>query len=344
MKRNVMIKISSMVLLLAYVMVSSVFVGCSSDDDPAPAPIPTKTVWELIQDDPNLDSAEKYLDLNPTLVAALSDTVNDVSFFAPDNAAFVNLLQTPGFPDKFSLITPAIITGVLAYHIIPGEKVTKNGLAAGDMLTSLQGEDIEVNPGVGNPTGATGTLFTGSTNEEILIKGSTKKGTNGNVNVVESVMIPPTVGASLTPILGTIAGDVLLGADFTTLAGIVAKADQAAPSAAQSITAILADSLITAFLVPNDVFTVAGLDSSSFPAAIARGFMLSHLIDGPDLYITDSLTNGRVLVSKSGLPITVAVSGTTITVVGLTPPAAPIVVPDEGRVNGVYHVIAGILQ
>ncbi len=338
-----------------FVASALVFTGCSDDDDDNNNPSPTKTAWELIQNDASLDSLEKYLSRYPGLVSYVSDS--NVSVFAPDNNAFVNLLATPGFPPTIDLISPDIIELVLAYHVVPGA-VTKGGLSAGDILNSVQGEAIEVNPGVGNPTGAAGTLFTGSSNAEILIKGGTKKGTNGNVNVVESVMIPPSVGATLTPILGTNAGTVLLGAAFTILAEGIGVADAyAEANSLPTLTGILSDTVIHTVFAPTDAtFTAAGINGGGDLTGMEwYGTIANHVVFGD--IAQSALVQGATFPTATGADTLFTVVSTPVNGVGIFfdsngdfDPADPttlnaeVALPDAAlNSNGRVHIIAGIL-
>ena len=376
--------------LIAVVFSLWVFSGCSKSSEPAP----TMTIIDLmasakfkesasVTDDKALDSLVKYVNLYPDLVSTLGTAGGLMTYFAPSNKAFKNLLATPGFPSNIKLINPALIQGVLYYHLVADQKLTSS-LTSGTTLTSfyidptsLVAQTIVVN--------SDGTLKTGSTNQSIHFTVPDQKATNGVMHVVESVMIPPTVGASLTPILGTIAGTVLLGADFTDLAQIIAKADanftESAPNLAFKITTWLAMPVsgttatanvngLTFFAIPNAVFkagaTAAGKSEADFVALFttssdaARGLLLNHLV----------VTGKYVRVAASGSttfansqPITTKGKAVTVTT-GLTPGAtygpygivftnantptasssAYLASSDIVNSNGVIQVIAGVLK
>ena len=367
--------------------VASLFIisGCGGD---AKEPVPTMNIKDLIASaefkqsatvDKSLalDSASKYLNLYPSLVTLISGTT-EYTLFAPSNEAFVNLLATPGFPSKISLIDPKIIEGVLSYHFVAGKKLSAD-LVAGTVLNSLYSETVYVTPA--SPTlpavqtitvNADLSLKTGSINQAIKINTKDKKATNGAVQVVQSVMIPPSTAAVLTPILGTMAGTILLGKDFTQLAKIIIAADKIVTGTTVKITTYLAMPSAnypggkggTFFASPNAVLTDATVTALTSATDKGRSFLLNHLVAGKygvaaGTDITVMSTTGQTFNPFSNTPNTPK----TITVirapVGATNPNgvivttgaatdqtkyAPIFVKDLAHSNGLVQVIGGVLQ
>jgi transforming growth factor-beta-induced protein len=325
---------------------SVVFLTSCGDDDeddngsnPTPS-APTKTIAELAGETAGLDSLFKYISNYPDLVALLSDTSGTYTVFAPDNQAFINLLATPGFPSDISTINPDIIKGVLSYHVVSGQKIMSGDLGPdmNTLYTDPESGDVQI-----IEVNQDGTLKTGSTNQNISVKTADVEATNGVVHIVESVMIPPSVGTTLTPILGTLAGSVLLGADFSDLATLINVADSDVPAGETPIAFILADtsSNYTVFGPPNDVFAAGSVDPTSFDPATARAILLDHVV--PGLALSSSLSDGQELITAGGDTLTVS----TANGVALVTPSAtiPVVVPDvtENISNGVIHVIGGII-
>lgn len=309
------LKLKKYTLLVAVVFFTSAFLAsCDEDDTDGPAAF-DGTIAELISDeqykqavngDPlkSFDSLFKYLSIYPDLVAVASGSA-DITLFAPNNTAFVNLLATPGFPAKISQISPSIIQGVLAYHVVAGQKLMKSDLAptgTGAGYTTAFAQPNNCNPtAAGTPqvikVNADGTLLTGSTNTAIDVLTADLVASNGVVHIVESVMIPPSVGSTLTPILGRLSGTVLLGGDFSYLAALITYADcgkQASETALASILtgAPTSPTLLTAFLPANAYFTrptaQGGLGFTSPAQAIAalgtpaqvRQLISNHVIVG----------------------------------------------------------------
>lgn len=368
-------------LLIAVVFSLVIFSGCGSSDDNGPKKF-SGTIMDLIQTDQfkqskgasadvALDSLVKYLNKNSDLVALLNSTTQ-FTFFAPSNTAFVNLLATPGFPANIEDINPAVIKGVLAYHIVPGSKMkaalTPTGAGAG--INTMYSD---TNPCSGAQTvqvikvNDDGTLLTGSTNTAIEFQQADNTASNGVVHVVKTVLIPPSVGASLTPILGTLAGTVLLASDFSDLAKFISKADCGITDESTPIANILAnpDGAYTAFLPPNAVFdgtAVALLGSgktaddllANFSAAQCRAIVLNHIGAGTyeladltaDTQVTTMISatlNVSTVTPSSDVPtgILLTTSGGTTELGGTS--NAPILVGDIPASNGVAHVVGKIL-
>jgi uncharacterized surface protein with fasciclin (FAS1) repeats len=338
-------------LLVAVVLLTIGISGCDNGDD-GPT-IFSGTVVDLmasnefkqsVNNDPDksLDSLVKYLtyyNLNATLSGPGPYTV-----FAPNNTAFINLLALPGFPQDIRNIDPAIVTGVLSYHVVPAKNL-KASLTSGASFSTLF-TGAANNPDDKIIVNSDGTLLTGSSNKSIQVTTYDKQATNGVVHVTATVLIPQTIGASLTPILGTVAGTVLLGKDFTNLAKIIKAADanftESAANGAFKVSTWLAMPIATTgtatanikgitFIAPPNaagttpVLTDAIVTAVTSQADKGRAFLLNHLITSGQ-YIVGELpasnpngivrfTNGTQITPKSGdtKKITVSVSAVTAT-------------------------------
>jgi transforming growth factor-beta-induced protein len=363
---------------LVAAVVGALFVlgGCS-DDDTTPPFVPTQTILEIVNADPELSDLAAYLVEFPDLTALLSGTTT-YTLFAPNNTAFASLYATPGFPADPADISLDLIKGVIAYHVVASE-ILSTGLAptgtgagyatlynnTNACTGALTNQVIKVNDD--------GSLLTGSTTTNIAIAEADKLATNGVVHVTASVLIPPSVGATLTPILGKLAATVLLGADFTHLAKAMTKAD-CGVAGVTPLSNILADpsgATYTAFLPPNDVFegtaALGGITVTQLIAAYTaqqwRDIILNHVVSGTKAAST--LTNGTALgtfqnpgttlltvadgtpgdpttdPTKSPVGKYLTTSGGTTGLGGAT--SAPIYVTDVTASNGVAHVVGQIL-
>jgi transforming growth factor-beta-induced protein len=374
-------------LPVAVVFSLALISGCGSSDDSGPTKF-SGSIMDLIQSDDYkqakgasadvaLDSLVKYLNKNADLVAVLNGSSN-YTLFAPSNTAFINLLATPGFPANIEDINPNVIKGVLAYHIVAGTKMKA------DLTTTGAGPGIntlysDVNPCTGASTvqvikiNENGTILTGSTNTAIEFQKADVEASNGVVHVVKTVLIPPSVGASLTPILGTLAGTVLLANDFSDLAKFIMKADCGITGEETPIANILAnpEGSYTAFLPTNAVFdgTAAtllgeGKDAddllANFTAAQCRQIVLTHIGAGTyeiaDLTAETSintLLGGTLTVStttpSASVPLGILLTtGGTDTGLGGTSsvPVYPFDAEGHGDIpasNGVAHIVVKVL-
>ncbi len=324
--------------------------SCDEDDE---EPIPTMTIVEIATSTPGLDSLAKYLSVYPDLVGLLGGN-GDFTVFAPTNDAFIGLLQTPGFPSNITSINPLIIKNVLAYHVST-TRYEASALTAGvEVATASEGsESIIINDD--------GTLLTGSSNAAIVVLQANIKATNGVIHTIGSVLIPPSVGATLTPNLGKTSGAVLLGADFSTLASALIKSEQHAATSdlIPSLIGVLAGTTAhTAFLPSNATFAAGELTADSFTAEQWYGIIANHVVldeVGPAL-----LVQGKTMTTALGATLTVLtaeaptdpargiLTGIAIDSNGDTTPEAQVAVPSSASPslvtsNGQIHVIAGVL-
>jgi uncharacterized surface protein with fasciclin (FAS1) repeats len=242
-----------------------------------------------------LDSLVKYVAIYPDLTAMLSGST-EITFFAPSNEAFVSLTALPGL-SNIKAVNPDIIKGVLAYHFVTGKKMQAD-LTAGSKFDTkytepgtTSAQQIEIN--------SDGSLKTGSSTTNILITTPDKLATNGVMHITKSVLIPPSIGTTLSSILGTMAATVLLGKDFTNLAKVIKAADAAftenIPNLELKVSSWLAMARTTAekptantkgftfFAAPNAVGTTAVFSDALAASLIAsadkgRSFLLNHLV------------------------------------------------------------------
>lgn len=342
-----------------------IFTGCGGDDEGEE--VPTLDIVELISSTEfqqsstveateALDSLVKYLSVYPDLIALLGGTT-EYTVFAPSNSAFISLLATPGFPQDIADINPDIVKGVLSYHVVAGTKLAAD-LTSGTSVTTLyDDETIVVN--------ADGTLKTGATNQAIAVLNPDRKATNGVVHVTGSVLISPSVGATLTPILGTNAGTLLLGTPFTTLAaGIQLGNVYAAANELTTLTAILAGpNDHTVFAPTNATFAAAEITANSFTGEQWYGIIANHVVLGEVIAPADLTTgasfdtaaggsllifnNTEAIPARNGVGIYIDGNGS----VNLTDPTtfttfdAEVALPNAAETsNGVIHVIAGVLS
>jgi uncharacterized surface protein with fasciclin (FAS1) repeats len=330
---------TSIIALVATLFVVS---SCNNDDG---EPAPTLTLSEIIASadykqsatvtsDVALDSLNKYVNIYPDLQALITGTTPH-TLFAPSNAAFVSLTAIPGL-SNIKAVNPDLIKAVLLYHFVADQKL-KADLSAGATINSLY-TDATSNTVQTIVVNSDGTLKTGSSNPSIAITKENVKATNGVLHITGTVLIPPSVGAVLVPILGKMAATVLLGKDFTLLARLIARADAGYvedPGAGKlKVVSHLARSLSTSapvfagatfFATPNAVFEAA---AASLPNPIsgtafvdtfttgstgtARAVLLNHYVIGQ--YVVTASTGLTTFTNGQTIPATSVLSGKAITV------------------------------
>jgi uncharacterized surface protein with fasciclin (FAS1) repeats len=295
----------------AFVFATGLFVVSSCDKED---PKPTLNIKDLIASDAYkqsanvpaeqaLDTLSYYLNLYPDLVAYMNSTTTQYTLFAPSNAAFASLKATPGFPtaaNAIKLINPALIMGVLSFHFVEGKKM-KADLTSGTVLNSKFTDPLAPGAAQTITVNSDGTLKAApnATNTSIDIVKADGEATNGVVHVTESVMIPTSTGAVLIPILGKVAGTVLLSKDFTNIAKVIQAADagftESAANGSFKVSTWLAMPItatgavtanqkgITFFAPPNaagttPIFTEAAANELIASADKGRSFLLNHLV------------------------------------------------------------------
>ncbi len=314
---------------IAFGLLSMVYLSsCNKDNNNKETP--TQTLWELMQSTTGLDSLTKYISLYPDIESTLKGT-GSFTFFAPTNDAFASLMATPGFPSNIAQINPDLIKSVLLYHIAD-QAYSKSQLTSGTSVTTEESEDITVN--------SDGTLKTGATNPSIEIDQADLNATNGVMHTTKSVLIPPSVGATLTPLLGTVAGTLMLSADFSDFAKAIQKADSFIPPGESPIVSMFASttSQVTVFAPPNEVFSQGNIKISDYTDTVWRYIILYHAIAGTKK-LADLTQRSYPSLSYLGESVYLTSSSGAAYVNGY-----PIVVPDASPAsNGIVHVLGGFL-
>jgi uncharacterized surface protein with fasciclin (FAS1) repeats len=299
--RNIFLLLIGMISIISLTWLS----GCTEDP---PKPSPTKSILTIISEQDEFSEFLKYLDRYPDLKALLEQESAMHTVFVPDTAAFTNLYNTPGFPPDPDDISTALIKAVIAYHIIEGQfmqaDLTPTGSGPGiptmyddvDPCTGIAtNEVIKVNGDY--------TLLTGSTNKNIPVS-NVEKATNGAVLKADRVLIPFGIGERITPQLGTVLANILLGADFSYMAQALTIADCGVTDQTPLQNILVSAGPYTIYLVPNPVFegtaTAMGISVdqliSDFTAAQWRNILANHIISG--VYQKSDMTDGAELATS----------------------------------------------
>lgn len=120
------------------------------------------------------------------LVNVLSDANATFTVFAPDDAAFVALLQATNSANLSALVTTLggtdDLANVLLYHVTPGN-VRAEDLSTGNVPTAFPMNEIMVN------VGSTVTITDGQMGTS-MVKETNIQGTNGVVHRISAVLVP----------------------------------------------------------------------------------------------------------------------------------------------------------
>ena len=163
--------------LLLVAFAASSLTACWDDDDVAPAP-PSQTIVQTAQADARfsiLVEAVVAADLATTLSGPGPFTV-----FAPTNDAFAALLTELGLTKAQLLADKALLTSVLAYHVLPA-RVLKAGVPLGKAITTVQGGSFTVNSAL---------AITDARGRRSSITGTDVLTSNGVIHVIDTVLMP----------------------------------------------------------------------------------------------------------------------------------------------------------
>jgi len=325
-KERNMKKLSALILLG---VVAMVFVACSSEEETTPdvvattSPMPTQQAMEVTKTIVDIAVEDGRFE---TLVAALqaAELVSTLSgegpftVFAPTDDAFAAL---PDGVVAGLLEDIPSLTEVLTYHVVSGTVLAETVVGLTSAAT-LQGEEvtIEVIDGTVKIDGAT-VLIT-----DII-------GSNGVIHVIDSVILPTEIAASLSSpeVTKTIVDIAVEDGRFETLV--------AALQAADLVSTLSGEGPFTVFAPTDDAF-----------AALPEGTVDNLLADIPALtnVLTYHVVAGSVLAEQvAGLSSAKTLQGSDVgvSVMGgnVIIDNAMVVIADIIGSNGVIHVIDKVL-
>lgn len=335
-KKNLLLKSTNSLLAILFMVMSAfMFTACDDTDDPNPQPAAENSIAEIISSSADHSELAGYLEQYPDLLSVISDTTANLTVFAPNNAAFATLETT--LDTELGNVSPDVIAAVLAFHVHTGGAVLRAEITESTALSTAQGENITFN--------AEGNVATGGSVDNVPYDGDEILATNGVVHSVGNILIPPVqVFSVVAEHLGKVSQAILLGADFTTLAAAINKADEFATGAGQpTLKSILSDesASLTVFAPVNQVFEQGGITLDAFTGQQWYGLIANHVLT--EKVLAADLTSGNVYTSAAGSPITVLPSGG-LDSDGQAGAEASIAAPDAFTgVNGIVHAIAGIL-
>lgn len=243
------------------------------------------------------------------LAGTLSDLNGNFTVFAPTDAAFAALDA-----DVLSTLT-ADPTGklqkALSYHVL-GAEVVSSSLSDGQTATTLFGQDITVT------IDANGGVMINNANVAIADIVTL----NGVVHVLDAVILPPNV---------TVADVVINSPDHTILETAVVEAGL--DGALSDLTANL-----TVFAPVDDAFT--GIDVNALladPTGDLTKILQYHVLGAEVL--SSTLMDGQTATTllNQDVTVTIDVNG------GVMINDAMVIVADIPTLNGVVHVIDGVL-
>ncbi|MEM6428608.1 MAG: fasciclin domain-containing protein [Deinococcota bacterium] len=184
----------------------------------------TTSVVEIVSSDAQLSTLTSVV-VATGLVEVLEQR-GSYTIFAPTNDAFA---AVPESVLQALLADPAALLGVLEYHIVPGALVAAN-VVQGSAATTLFGEDV---------------TFDGATISGANIIATDLMATNGVVHLIDSVILPGSLGLGEPEELDDLVELVTSEPQFSTLATALEAAD---------LLDVLRSGTFTVFAPTNDAF------------------------------------------------------------------------------------------
>ena len=242
------------------------------------------------------------------LLAAANDPTADLTVFAPTDAAFEAVLDALG-KESIDDIPVGLLNEIVSYHILSGA-VTSDQLSNGDVQTLLEGESVTVD------------ITDGVKINNANVTTADLKAVNGVAHVVDAVLLPSYVSASL----GTVSEYILFEKDFTILAGALRKA--------QLLNFVTTSENLTLFAPDNAGFVAAGITSLDDVTEETLTEVLGYHVVGGRVLSGDLPASG-IVETLEGKIYLGYLNQSRVLINGLT----EITAVDIEKSNGVIHVI-----
>ena len=242
------------------------------------------------------------------LLAAANDPTQDLTVFAPTNAAFEGVLDALG-KESIDDIPVTLLREIVAYHIL-GTAVTSSELTNGDVETLLPGESVTVD------------LTDGVKINSSNVTAPDIEAVNGVIHVVDGVLLPSFVATAV----GTVSEVVLFEKDFTILAAALRKAEL--------LNTVSTTDNITVFAPDNAAFIAAGITSlEGLEKEDLSPILLYHVLGAKVL--SSELPSSGIAETLNGNIYLGYLFNSAVLINGLS----QITAVDIEKSNGVIHVI-----
>lgn len=343
-------KIAQFKNVILITVLTLIFGACEKNEDSGETAETPKTIVETARDTEVLSS----------LVAALSkadenegtDLIGTLSgegpftVFAPTNEAFAALLGSLENYDSLEDFSTdedrAVLTTILTYHVVAGTAAFSTALSNGQMVATVQGEEVTIN--------IDGDVFiqdATDTNTKVIL--ADVEATNGVVHVIDKVLLPQAI-------IDAINADEM--DDLGTLVDIVVATEPLSILEAAVIKAGLAETLssegpFTVFAPTNDAFValleILGDDYNGLEdfdteeeMNLLKDILLYHVIAGATVKEAD-LAEGSVSTALADNAISIIAESGTFVIGDASGVNAHITATDIIASNGVAHTIDKVL-
>ena len=276
-----------------------------------PTPEVTPTVADIIMESPDHTVLAALLDSTDLDVALMGE--GPFTVFAPTDAAF-DALDPMLVIDL--VLNPAALANALTYHVV-GDSVMSTDLSDGQMVTTLNGNDVTISI-------MDGTVMV---NDATVIVADLV-GANGVVHVIDVVLLPPppTPATVVDIIVNSPAHNVL----------------EAAVLAAGLADALSGEGPFTVFAPTDAAFAALppGLidELLADPTGTLTDILTYHVVGGVAAMSGD-LSDGQSIATLQGGEVSVSITDGMVMINDAT-----VIIPDLVAENGVVHVIDAVLS
>jgi uncharacterized surface protein with fasciclin (FAS1) repeats len=345
-------------LALLMMLVAALLVGVSAV---AAQDAPTQTIAELVVASAGAETPEFSILLaavgaaNPAILEALSSADNQLTVFAPTDAAFADLLAALETTPEDLLANTNLLNVVLQYHIVPAMFDAAAIVQLDGALVGTQLPDAPLAISVMDGT----VMVNGAT-----VVAADVMATNGVVHVIDQVLVPADameraeamgMMAEATPMPDASApqtiGEIAIGLstaeapEFTTLVAAVGAAD------ASILALITGSAQITVFAPVDAAFAAAAEMMGVTPADVladqgtVNRILAYHVVPGS--FSAAAVVAAAEAAGEEGINVATYLPGTTLNIRVMDGAVmvnnATVAQADVMASNGVIHVIDAVL-
>lgn len=335
---------------LFLLLMATFVLSCSDDDDNGPDQMEadptmvTLNIVETAQDTESVSSLVAALakadeSASNNLITTLSDETTNFTVLAPTNDAFADLLaRLDGFDSLDDFNTEQLqnlLAAVLTYHVVGGAAVASSALTEGQVITTVQGEDLTVSI-------SGGVYFTDAAGESAQVTLADVETSNGIIHLIDKILLPQAAIDALSDVLLSSITDLAIATP--TLSNLVA-ALQAADGDLPTVLA--GEGPFTVFAPTDDAFETFLSDNGfaslgDVPVDVLTQVLLNHVVSGAN-FSTD-LTAGYISTLS-----TAGVGGNNLSMLvdlssGVTLNGdSSVSTADVKALNGVVHIVDAVI-
>jgi len=333
-------------VLAGSVMLSGCWLDDDDNDDNGTTDAATQSILEIAVENENTTILEAaVLEADPSIAELLGGD-DQLTVFAPTDAAFEALLDDLGLTAEELLANTELLNTVLTYHVLAtsvGEVKAAAAISVAqspvpqNLVPTVNGENVALS-------------ISQESGEDVLyvntsrVTGPDVDATNGVIHLIDKVLLPPpsdlsdtdaTIGAIVTALAE--AGE---GAEFTTLLAAL-KTDGASELLAAALNE---NATLTVFAPTDDAFGDLLSELNLTPEQLLADENLptvleQHIIVGSSVgSLTAYASNGGTVPNLAGTTLNVDIQNNALIIEGST-----VIEADVEASNGVIHVIDKVI-